>query len=162
MFMQFFEEAYKDAITKYEKGILYPNSLDPNVFYFPETGDPILLPSIEQQILRNIQQINQTESQFMQTRVWDFLLTGPILKKDASETCPIIIKLQLNVANLDDVLKEKILERIKDINDKLAVGTRHPIVYIPSVRKIEFDENLGAYHVFLRKWVRKPNFLESI
>jgi hypothetical protein len=162
MFMQFFEEAYKDAITKYEKGILYPNSLDPNVFYFPETGDPILLPSIEQQILRNIQQINQTESQFMQTRVWDFLLTGPILKKDASETCPIIIKLQLNTANLDDVLKEKILECIKDINDKLAVGTRHPIVYIPSVRKIEFDASLGAYHVFLRKWIRKPNFLESI
>ena len=162
MFMQFFEEAYKDAITKYEKGILYPNSLDPNVFYFPETGDPILLPSIEQQILRNIQQINQTESEFMQTRVYDFLLTGPILKKDASETCPIIIKLQLNTANLDDVLKEKILQRIKNINDKLAVGTRHPIVYIPSIRKIEFENSLGAYHVFLRKWIRKPNFLESI
>jgi len=30
------------------------------------------------------------------------------------------------------------------------------------VRKIEFDASLGAYHVFLRKWIRKPNFLESI
>ena len=61
MIMQFFEEAYKDAITKYEKGTLYPNSLDPQVFYFPEMGDPILLPSIEQQILRNIQETEFTE-----------------------------------------------------------------------------------------------------
>lgn len=162
MFMQLFEKTYRDFITKQNKKLLPPNSLDPEVFHFPEDGtDPILLPAIRQQILHNIQEINQADSAFTNTRVWNYVLTGPILDKDSSDRCPIIIKVQINKANLDDVLKERILQTIKDINDKLAIGTQHPIVYIPTVREIDPNELNGGYNVFRQAWIKKPNFLEE-
>ena len=115
MFMFLFENAYKDAYANVNKKEFPPNSLDPQVFYFTDEGnDPVLLPGIAEQIKNDIENINHAESAFMQTRVWNYVLTGPILDKDSSETCPIVIRLQINKANLDDVTKERILQKIKE------------------------------------------------
>ena len=161
MFMQLFDQVYKTAYIQENKNII-PNSLDPQVFYFPETGtEPILLPSIRNQIAYDIEEINKSESQFTHTRVWDYILTGPIFNKDASETCDVVIKIQINTARLDDVLKEKLLQRIKEINGRMVVGTRHPLIYIPTIRKIETKDLNGAYHPFTGKWIKKPDFLEA-
>jgi len=162
MFMYLFEKAYKDAYDELSKKNFPPNSLDPNVFYFnPQGGDPLLMSSIVEQIKNDIMLINQADSEFTQSRVWNYVLTGPILNKNSSETCPIIIKVQITTANLDDVVKERILQRIKEINDKLATGTRHPIVYIPTIRKIDVNKLNGAYQPFYQKWIKKPSFLEE-
>jgi len=162
MFMFLFENAYKDAYANVNKKEFPPNSLDPQVFYFTDEGnDPVLLPGIAEQIKNDIENINHAESAFMQTRVWNYVLTGPILDKDSSETCPIVIRLQINKANLDDVTKERILQKIKEINDKLATGTKHPIVYIPTIREIETQKINGAYDIFKSKWIKKPDFLEE-
>jgi len=161
MFMRLFDNVYKTAYIKENKNIV-PNSLDPQVFYFSESGaDPKLLPSIRNQIAYDIAEINKIESEFTQTRIWDYILTGPILNEDASETCDIVIKVQINTTKLDDVIKEKILQRIKEINGRMATGTRHPIIYIPSIRKIEVEKLNGAYHPFTEKWIKKPDFLEA-
>lgn len=162
MFMHLFERAYKEVYNKLNENHFPPNSLDPQVFYFTDrTSDPILMPSIKNQILKDIQTINQAESQFTQMRVWDYVLTGPILDKNSSERCPIIIKVQISEANLDDVIKERILQTIKEINDKLATGTTHPIVYIPTLRKIELEKLNAAYHPYTQRWIKKPSFLEE-
>jgi hypothetical protein len=162
MFMFLFENAYKNAYASLNKKEFPPNSLDPQVFYFTDEGhDPVLLPGVAEQIKKDIEDINHIESAFMQTRVWNYVLTGPILNKDSSETCPIVIRLQLNTANLDDVTKERILQGIKGINDKLATGTKHPIIYIPTIRKIDPEKLNGAYDIFRQKWIKKPSFLEE-
>ena len=162
MFMHLFEKAYKDACINLCENKFPPNSLDPAVFYVnPQGGDPILMPGIAEQIKKDIMLINQAESEFTQTRVWNYFLTGPILNKDSSETCPIVVKVQINTTNLDDVVKERILQRIKEINDKMAQGTRHPIVYIPTIREIDTEKLNGAYQPFYQKWIKKPTFLEK-
>jgi hypothetical protein len=161
MFMQLFDRVYKTAFIEENKNIPL-TYLDPQIFYSPESGaDPILLQSVANQIRMGIEEINRAESQFTQTRVWDYVLTGPILNKDASETCDVVIKIQINTAKLDDVLKEKILQIIKEINGQLIVGTRHPLIYIPTIRKIEVEKLNGAYHPFTQKWIKKPEFFKE-
>jgi hypothetical protein len=66
---------------------------------------------------------------------------------------------KISKTNLTDVLKERILQTIKNINDRLATGTTHPIVYLPTVRSFELESELAAYHPFTEKWVKKPRFL---
>jgi hypothetical protein len=162
MIMHLFEHAYKNAYNNLNENHFPPNSLDPQVFYFTDKGsDPVLMPAIKNQILNDIHFINQTESEFTQMRVWDYVLTGPILDKDSSENCSIIIKVQINKANLDDLIKENILRRMKEINDRLAIGTKHPIVYIPTIRKIEIEKLNAGYHPFTQRWLKKPSFLEE-
>jgi hypothetical protein len=162
MIMLLFENAYRDAYANLNKKEFPPNSLDPQVFYFTDEGyDPILLPGVAEQIRKDIEDINHAESAFMQTRIWNYVLTGPILDKDSSERCPIVIRLQLNTANLDDVTKERILQKIKEVNDKLATGTKHPIIYIPTIRKIDIEKLNAAYDIFRQKWIKKPSFLEE-
>jgi hypothetical protein len=162
MIMLLFENAYKEAYADLNKKEIPPNSLDPQVFYFTDEGhDPILLPGIAEQIRKDIEDINHAESEFMQTRIWNYVLTGPILDKDSSDRCPIVIRLQISTANLEDVTKERILQRIKEVNDKLATGTKHPIVYIPTIRKIDIEKLNAAYDIFRQKWIKKPSFLEE-
>jgi hypothetical protein len=161
MFMRLFDNVYKTAYIKENKNIA-PNSLDPQIFYFPESGaNPILLPSVRSQILMGIEEINRVESAFTQTRVFDYILTGPIFNKNASETCDMVIKVQINTTQLDDVLKERILQTIKEINGKLVVGTRHPLIYIPTIRKIEIEKLNGAYRPWNNKWEKLPDFLQE-
>lgn len=160
MFMSLFEKAYKNAYTNLNENSFPLNSLDPNVFYFTYKGsDPVLMQGIENQIFNDVEAINHVDPQFVKTRIWDYFLTGPILDKDSSKNCPIIIKLQINKTNLDDVTKERILQRIKEINDRKAVGTSHPIVYIPTIREIDINELNAAYHPFTKRWLKKPSFL---
>jgi len=159
--MQLFENAYKKALNTNKK-TFSPNFLDPQVFYFPdETSDPILLPSITSQILNDIQNINQIESESNKTRIWNYVITGPILKKDSHPQSAIIIKLQINPTNLDDVIKEKILQYISQINNRLAINTQHPIIYLPTIRQIEIEKLNGAYQPFYQKWIKLPDFLEE-
>jgi len=157
--MRLFEKELKDYL-KYHTQPIPPNSLDSRVWYFtPDGRDPILIPSIKQQIIRDIDRINESEQQFVKTRVWDYFMTGPILQEGSSNECPINIIVQINKTNLDDMLKEHILNTIKDINGKLAVGTQHPIYYIPTIREFNKDNHYAVYHPYTEKWIKKPRFL---
>lgn len=157
--MKLFEQELKNYID-YHTDPVSPNSLDPRIWYFlPGGGDPKLQPQVKSQILNNIDQINSVEQEGVQKRVWDYFMVGPALSEESSDKCSINIVVQINTANLSDMLKEHILNRIKDINGKLATGSLHPIYYIPTVRKFDKDRYDAVYHPFTEKWIKKPRFL---
>jgi hypothetical protein len=116
-------------------------------------------PGIKAQILRDIDLINSAEQDYVKTRVWDYVVTGPIVQEGSSEKCSINVIVQITPTNLTDILKERILNTIKEINGKMATGTTHPIYYIPTLRKIEPEKYYAVYHPYTEKWIKKPRFL---
>jgi hypothetical protein len=160
--MYLFEKTYSKTLEQYNKKPLPPGSLDPNVFYFPEDGSgPFLMPGIQTQIIEDIERINNTELPNVKTRVWSYIITGPILNEKASKNCEIHIRVQLATNNLVDATKERILQTIKNINGKLALGTLHPLIYIPTIRPLDVKQINGAYDPFKNFWVKKPTFLKE-
>lgn len=154
-----FEQEY-EAYLKHHSNPVSPNSLDPRVWYFlPQGGDPVLQPGIKTQIFQDIDRINSAEQAFVSKRVWDYFMVGPALDENSSDKCSINIIVQINKTNLDDPLKERILQTIKDINGKLATGTTHPIYYIPTIREVDKEKYSAIYHPYTEKWIKKPRFL---
>jgi len=157
--MKLFEQELEKYLKTHTNPIS-PNSLDPRVWYFmPDGGDPKLQPTIKTQILNDIEKINSAEQEGIKKRVWDYFMVGPALKEGSSNKSSINIIVQINTTNLSDILKEHILNRIKDINGKLAAGSLHPIHYIPTVRKFDKDRYDAVYHPFTEKWIKKPRML---
>ena len=155
-----FQEEFDKAYLPYHTDPVAPNSLDPRVWYFlPGGGDPKLQPEVKTQILQNIDRINSAEQEYAKKRVWDYFLVGPALEENSSAKCSLNILVQINKTNLDDLTKERILQTIKDINGKLAVGTLHPIHYIPTIRDLDKERYPAIYHPFTEKWIKKPRFL---
>lgn len=155
-----FQEEFDKAYLKYHTNPVAPNSLDPRIWYFaPDGGDPILQPAVKAQIFQNIERINATEQQGVQKRVWEYFIVGPSLQENSSDRSSINILVLIDKTNLDDMLKERILQTIKDINGKLATGSLHPIYYIPTIRDLDQDRYSAIYHPYTQKWVKKPRFL---
>jgi hypothetical protein len=155
-----FEEEFNKAYLPYHTNPISPNSLDPRVWYFlPQGGDPKLQPEIKTQILNDIERINSAEGEGIKKRVWDYFIIGPVLEENSSNKCSVNILVQINKTNLDDMLKERILQTIKQINGRLATGTTHPIYYIPTIRDLEKDRYPAIYHPYTEKWIKKPRFL---
>jgi hypothetical protein len=157
--MKLFEQELEKYI-KHHTNPISPNALDPRVWYFlPEGEDPKLQPAVKTQILNDIDKINSAEQEGVKKRVWDYFIVGPVLKKGSSNKCSINVIVQINPTNLSDMLKEVILNRIKDINGRLATGTLHPIHYIPTIRNLDKDRYDAVYHPFTEKWIKKPRIL---
>jgi hypothetical protein len=155
-----FEQEFEKAYVKYHTNPVAPDSLDPRVWYFiPQGGDPILQPEIKAQILLDIERFNSAEQMGAIKRVWDYFLVGPVLQENSSERSSINVLVQINKTNLDDMLKERILQTIKDINGRLATGSLHPIYYIPTIRELDKEKYSAIYHPYTEKWIKKPRFL---
>jgi len=158
--MNLFEKEFKDSYLKYHYNPIPPNALDPRVFYSEmEGGDPKMLPEVKLQIIQDIDAINSAENEAVKTRVNDYIVVGPILKAGSSKFCPITVIVRLNTTNLDDTLKERILQTIASINDRRAPGTTHPVHYIPTIREFDLEQYESAYHPFYEKWIKKPRYL---
>ena len=157
--MKLFEQELKNYI-KHHTNPISPNSLDPRVWYFlPQGGDPKLQPEVKTQILNDIERINRAEGEGIRKRVWDYFIVGPVLDENSSDKCSINILVLINKTNLDDALKERILQTIKEINGSLATGSLHPIYYIPTIRDLDQERYKAIYHPYTEKWVKKPRFL---
>jgi hypothetical protein len=155
-----FEEELEKAYLPYHTNPVSPNSLDPRVWYFlPQGGDPKLQPEVKTQILLDIDRINGAEGEGARKRVWDYFIVGPVVEENSSEKCSINVLVLINKTNLDDMLKERILQIIKEINGRLATGTLHPIHYIPTIRDLDQERYKAIYHPYTEKWVKKPRFL---
>jgi hypothetical protein len=155
-----FEKEFQKAYLPYHTNPISPNSLDPRVWYFlPNGGDPKLQPEVKAQILFDIDRINGAEGEGVGKRVWDYFIVGPVLEENSSEKCSLNVLLQINKTNLDDILKERILQTIKQINGRLATGTLHPLYYIPTIRDLDKERYPAIYHPFTEKWIKKPRFL---
>jgi hypothetical protein len=155
-----FEREFNKAYLKFHTNPVPPNSLDPRIWYFlPDGGDPKLQPQVRTQILNDIEKINRAEGDGVQKRVWEYFIVGPVLDENSSEKCSINILVLINKTNLDDALKERILQTIKQINGQLASGSLHPIYYIPTIRDLDQERYQAIYHPYTEKWVKKPRFL---
>ncbi len=155
-----FQEEFDKAYLPYHTDPISPNSLDSRVWNFnTQGGDPRLQPAIKAQILLDIDRINSAEQEFARKRVWDYFIVGPVLEENTSEKCSINVLVLINKTNLDDMLKERILQTIKELNGRLATGTQHPIHYIPTIRDLDQERYPAIYHPFTEKWVKKPRFL---
>jgi hypothetical protein len=155
-----FEEELEKAYLPYHTNPIAQNSLDPRVWYFlPQGGDPKLQPEVKTQILLDIDRINGAEGEGARKRVWDYFIVGPVVEENSSEKCSINVLVLINKTNLDDMLKERILQIMKEINGRLATGTLHPIHYIPTIRDLDQERYKAIYHPYTEKWVKKPRFL---
>jgi len=158
--MDLFDKEYKNSYLKLHTNPIPPNSLDPRMWYYsPQGGDPTLIPAIKMQIFKDIDFINSAEEMYTKNRVHEYVMVGPALKPGSSEKSPITIIVEINPTNLSDLLKERILNNMKEINGRLAVGTTHPIHYIPTIRKIDLQRHDYAYHPYTEKWLKKPEHL---
>jgi hypothetical protein len=155
-----FNEEFEKAYLKYHSNPISPNSLDPRIWYFlPQGGEPRLQPGVKTQILNDIDKINSAEREGIKKRVWEYFLIGPALEENSSEKSSLNILVLIDKTNLDDALKERILQTIKEINGKLATGSLHPIYYIPTIRDLDKERYQAIYHPYTEKWIKKPRFL---
>ena len=159
--MNLFEKTYRDIYLKYHNNPIARNSLDPRVFMFSdEQGDPILVDAVRTHILNDIQSINNIEGIGTMTRVQDYVLVGPVLDEQSAEDCTVVILVQLNTYNLQDVLKERILNHVtRTLNKRLLTGTVHPVKYKLLENTINIKDYTAVYKPFTNVWVKKPRFL---
>ncbi len=140
-----------------------PNSLDPNVFYFPETGQsPILHPSITSQITNDVEMFVKDQPQ----RIEKYVLVGKALQPgNTDKTSPLKVLLILNKKlmdlDIDGLLSEEILKLANQLSNRLAIGTLRPIIYIPTIRDLNKFKNYSEiYDIFTQKWIKLPSNLK--
>lgn len=149
-----FDFIYKGIIN--ESIIDIPrNSLDPQVWEFPDGGHPIMHPSIKVQILEDIGKIENI------VPVKEFFAIGSILTHRYSKTSDIDINVVIDEQDFDNISREALVNLAVKLNGNLASGTSHPINYF--FVKGEFDtENAdGIYDVANERWVKEPISLNT-
>ncbi len=161
--MSKFDKAYKDKYFYYHHKPISVHNLDAGMFRCIDGLNPVLTESAQRHILYDIQAINDIEG--INTRVLDYVMVGPVLEEGSKSTCPVYIIVQLNTANLTDVLKEKILNLVSrnlsstSTKKRLLTGTVHPLYYRLTVRKINLDDYSSAFHPFTNTWLKSPRYL---
>ena len=161
--MKDFDNKLKNYLTVYKIPIA-PDSLDPTVFYFPETGEaPKLLPAIHAQITNDIEMFTSGQP----SRVTEYVIAGQVLEPGSNnKTCDINVYIILNPnlldVDVDGLLAEEILKLADSLSGKLAGKSLHKIKYIPSIRQIEntLDKYDAVYNVRLQSWLKTPKGLK--
>jgi hypothetical protein len=142
------------------KPCISPNSLDPNVFYFPETGEPpVLQPRIHSQILNDLEFFCKEQ----QNRIKKYVLVGDALipgNQDRTKPLKVLIVLNKDIMDLDieGMLSEVILKTLNSLSGRLAYGTVRPIVYTPTVRSLDIhkEQYQAIYDIATNAWIKLP------
>lgn len=160
--MEKFNKKLKQYLTVYKTPIA-PDSLDPTVFYFPETGEPPrLLPGIHAQVINDVDMFVAGQQP---SRIKKVLIVGDVLiPGKQNRTKDITIKLVLNKdildIDVDGIVAEEILKLADTLSNRQAFGTMRKIRYIPSLRDIELNEYPAVYDVMLQSWTKLPSGLQ--
>ena len=156
-----FEQKLKDYLTIYKVPIS-PDSLDPTLFYFPETGEtPRLQPAIHAQITNDLEMFAGEQPQ----RIKKYYLVGNAVlpgNKNRKAELKVLIILNKNLMDIDidGLLSEELLKLAKALSKRLAVGTVHPISYLLSVRDIEPTDYKGIYDIAHHEWLKLPSGIQ--
>jgi len=155
-----FEKLFTENYLKYHHIPLADNSLDPRVFtFFEDNRDPELLPAARTHILRDIQYLNDVETIGTNTRILDYAIVDSVLQPHSESNCPVDIIVQLNTANLQDVLKERLINATVALNKRKLTDSNHFVNYQLTVNKLNFDKNQYAFHPYYNRWIKKPRHL---
>ncbi len=157
-----FDKKLKSYLTVY-KVPLAPDSLDPGVFYFPETGElPRLLPAVHAQITNDVEMFVSGQP----ARVKNYVIVGDVVtpgknKKNSEIKVLIVINKSLLDVDPDGLLAEEVLKLADSLSGKLAVGTLHPIRYVPMVRDIDPANYNAVYDIPNFNWIKLPSGLKT-
>ena len=157
-----FDQKLKDYLTIYKIPIA-PNSLDPLLFYFPETGEqPKLLPTVHAQIINDLEAFVGEQPQ----RIKKYYLTGEALKpgnknRRAELKVLIVLNKELMDIDVDGILAEELLKLAKTLSNRLVTGTSHPLRYVLTVRDPDTSEYEGLYDIANQSWKKLPNGVVS-
>lgn len=158
--MNRFDALYRENYLKYHSNPITDDSLDPRMFSFFEDGrDPELIPAVRTHFLRDIQSLNDIESPGTNTRIFDYVIVDSVLIPYSKSDCPVTVIVQLNTANLHDVLKERLINTVKLLNARKLTGTNHFVKYQLITEKIDPNNYKFIYQPFLNKWIKKPTQL---
>lgn len=143
------------------ESFLGARSLDPTVFDIPlespneHQTDPKLMLGIRTQILKIAREVDSI------LPVKDVLISGHILTPFYKSSSSIRVKLIINKSDIESDVQIYLVQRLeKDYNNKVAVGTTHPIKYeIVETDNIEYDysNDIALYDVVNDKWVKYPD-----
>lgn len=153
-----FNQKLKDYLTVYKIPIA-PNSLDPLLFYFPETGEePKLLPIIHAQITSDLQAFAGEQPY----RIKKYYLTGEAVlpgneNRKAELKVLIVLNKELMDLDIDGLLGEDLLKLANTLSNRLASGTVHPIRYLLTVRDPDPSQHEGLYDIAAQTWIKLPN-----
>lgn len=153
-----FNKKLKNYLQVYKTPIA-PDSLDPSVFYFPETGEqPRLLPGVEAHILNDMEQFSPQ----LPSRIGHCLMAGPVtVPGNKNRTAPIDVFIVLSKGLLDldlnGLVAEEMLRLAKALSGKCAVGTTRPIQYTLRARDIDPSDFEGIFDVYTRSWKKLPS-----
>lgn len=158
--MKRFDALYRENYLKYHSNPITEDSLDPRMFSFFEDGrDPELIPAVRSHFLKDIQSLNDIESPGTNTRVLDYMIVDSVLQPYSDSSADAVVIVQLNTANLHDVLQERLINAVKQLNKQKLTGTNHFVNYQLTTKKINPDNYKFIYHPFYGKWIKKPRHL---
>jgi hypothetical protein len=159
--MDKFNNKLKSYLTVYKIPIA-PNSLDPTIFYFPETGElPQLLPSVHAQIINDIEMFVSGQP----SRIKKYVIVGDVVTpgcKSKTSDIKVIIVLNKDLMDLDidGLLAEEILKLANALSGRQAVGSLRKIQYIPTIRN-DFKEYNAVYDIANCNWLKTPRAIEN-
>lgn len=148
-----FDKVYNSIFKRYdlfESVIDIPrNSLNPAVFNFPDEGLPILRPAIKVQILNDLEVLNNI------VQVNNAYIIGSILTKQWNQDSDIDVNVEVD--EMEPLVKEAVFNYIRKTNGKMAQGTTHPInYYIVEGEEYDIDKTQAAYDVASERWIKEP------
>jgi hypothetical protein len=158
--MENFNKKLKSYLTVYKIPIA-PDSLDPTVFYFPETGElPKLLPSVHAQITNDIEMFTSGQP----SRIKNYVIVGDVVtpgSKDRTKDIKVLIILNKDLLDIDvdGLLAEEILKLTNTLSGRQAHGTLRKIQYIPTLRQ-DFKKYNAVYDVGRYEWLKVPSAIE--
>lgn len=160
--MKNFNDKLKKYLTVYKIPIA-PNSLDPSLFYFSETGEPPkILPGIHAQIMNDL-------NFFVMDRpacIEKVFLVGDCLKpgnKNKSTDLKVLLVLNKKLLDIDvdGLLAEEVLKLANTLSGKLAGTSFHKIQYLPTVRNTNdiVRNHSAVYDIQTSAWPKLPSGL---
>lgn len=127
------------------------DTLDPTVFSFPESGQPVLQSAIKDQIMKDIHRLGSVFP------IKDFYIIGSILTRRYNENSDIDVNVELDSrGDTDEMATSSILKILKKVNGRLATGTTYPINYYIMRDEYDLDKTEAAYDVMSDRWLKLP------
>jgi hypothetical protein len=157
-----FNKKLNSYLTVYKTPIA-PDSLDPTVFYFPETGEhPRLHPGVHAQITNDVEMFVSGQP----ARVKKYVIVGDVVtpgknNKRSEIKVLIVINKDLLDVDPDGLLADGVLKLADSLSGKLAVGTLRPIRYVPMIRDIDSANYNAIYDIPNFNWIKTPSGLKT-
>jgi hypothetical protein len=95
------------------------------------------------------------------TPIRNFFMTGDLLTPYYNEKSDVKIIVQIDPHDVEFISSGEILQLLKKINGRMAVGTTHPINYIITFKKYDMNKLKAVYDVINERWIKTYQNLDA-